>query len=648
MGEMSDQKRLSRMMSLLGLCVLLAGCTPGFGLHPRKNPSPADAVAAPVPGSEGTSAGAQQVSYEDANIPAAVEAAPWGGRPANVAASEPASAPKQTQTFIAPAPTYVAPTQPPAHAPATPTRTHAAPAQTSVGPMEAVPTPRPVAAPKGVKLLPPAPNPLVKLHVDDQDVRKVLEILMRDAKVDIVASPGIPSKKLTLHFENKTLDDALAIVAKLCQLTVRRDNDVIFVLTTAEAKKLDDEKRSTRVYHLNYVKSSDMVKILTPLLSVADPKGVISQTPDAETGLPTDVQATSEEGSSGSTAAISKSGGNSLCGREIIIVQDTEEVLRRIDEIVAQVDVQPIQVLLEAVIVQVTLTKNCDLGASIAVLDDPRKVLGVAGNGSLINSAAGVDPASVITSAGKLASGFATDNYGLKIGFVGSKASLFVKALEGYGQTRVLGTPRIYVLNKQRAEIHVGDNLGYRDQTTTQTSTSYTTKFLKVGTQLRVRPFVSNDGMIRMEVRPERSTGKIDDEGIPQTSVAETTTNIMIPDGQTVVIGGMLDEETSKDWEGLPFLSRIPVVGYLFRHTVDIKTKKELIVILTPRICSPTYADAVNNVGTPRTLGLLERVRKSPLDGCKGEPENLYDAVTSPPDCPAERLPTAGRPVLQR
>ncbi len=497
--------------------------------------------------------------------------------------------------------------------------------------------PPPTQSPGVVKNLPPPSVPqTVTLHVDNLEVRKVLEMLSREAKASIVVSPGVTGM-VTMDLQNKCLDDALTIIAKLCRLKVRRDGDVVFVSTAAEVRAAEEDNLPVRVYRLNYVRSGDVMPMIKPLLSKS---GKVSQSPDSETGLPTDIQKSDEKGSSGNTSEVKKSGGNSLAGGEIVIIQDYEETLQKIDRVIAQIDVQPIQVMIEAVILQVKLEKDMDLGASLAILDDSKQVLGVLGNGAMINAATGVVPATVTTAAGALSSGFATDSYGLKFGFVGNKSTAFIKALEGRGETKILASPRIMVLNKQRAEIHLGQNLGYQDQTTTQTSTSAETKFLKIGTQLRLRPYVMADGMIRMEVHPERSTGALDDEGIPQTNTSQITTNVMVPDGNTFIIGGLIDDEITKDWEGLPYLSDIPWIGGLFRHTFDKTTKKELVIILTPHIWRPETPDALNHLGMPQSLGIGEKVRQRPCAEAKDGPRML-EMVQPQQACP-QGDPTPG------
>ena len=147
---------------------------------------------------------------------------------------------------------------------------------------------------------------------------------------------------------------------------------------------------------------------------------------------------------------------------------------------------------------------------------------------------------------------------------------------------------------------------------------------MNIGTQLRLRPFVSSDGMIRMEIHPERSTGELDSNGIPQTDTAQVTSNVLIPDGATIVIGGLFDNQLDDNWEGLPLLSRLPWVGILFRHTMTATTKTELIVILTPHIWRPECPQGLNYLGPPRSLGLERRVMQAPL-GTGKDPPSLYE-----------------------
>ena len=369
-----------------------------------------------------------------------------------------------------------------------------------------------------------------------------------------------------------------------------------------------------------------------------------------------------------------------MAGGEIVVIQDYEYVLKKLDRVIAQFDVQPIQVLIEAVIVQVRLDKDLDLGVNYAILDGSGNALGVVGNGSILNATAGFTPASVLAGvaagsantiasvttaatgqpttttttastgtngqvAGNTANGFSANNYGAKYGLTSKNVTTFISALQTLGETKVLAAPRIMVLNKQGAEVHLGDQLGYETSTVSQTSTTQTVQFMNVGTQLRLRPFVSSDGVIRMELHPERSTGQLDANGIPQTNTSEVTTNIMVHDGTTIVIAGLMDTEIDKTVQGIPFSMDLPLLGVLFRHTTSTTTKQELVVILTPHICRPECPEATNYLGRPRALGLDERVMQSPRAEKKDGP-SLYEIPPPGESCPGKPGTDGGAPPV--
>ncbi len=147
------------------------------------------------------------------------------------------------------------------------------------------------------------------------------------------------------------------------------------------------------------------------------------------------------------------------------------------------------------------------------------------------------------------------------------------------------------MLNKQRAEIQLGSRLGFQTFSQNFTSTIQQVQFLNTGTLLRIRPFISRDGMIRMEIHPERSSGSVTNN-IPNQQTAELTTNVMVPDGATLVIGGLMEDEDDYQLQGLPGLSRIPALGFLFGFRQKNEGRRELVVLLTPHIWSPDVAMA--------------------------------------------------------
>jgi type IV pilus assembly protein PilQ len=143
------------------------------------------------------------------------------------------------------------------------------------------------------------------------------------------------------------------------------------------------------------------------------------------------------------------------------------------------------------------------------------------------------------------------------------------------------------VLNKQRAEIQIGQKQGYVSQTITETTSTQSIEFLDTGTQLRLRPFISSDGLIRMEVHPELSDGSVEvKEGftLPNKRLTGVTTNISVRDGCTVVIGGLIHEQLVSTVNQVPVLGNLPIIGIAFRNSSETTERQEVLVLITPRI----------------------------------------------------------------
>ncbi|HMB07617.1 MAG TPA: LysM peptidoglycan-binding domain-containing protein [Isosphaeraceae bacterium] len=307
----------------------------------------------------------------------------------------------------------------------------------------------------------------------------------------------------------------------------------------------------------------------------------------------------------------------------MIVVQDLEENLRTIDDIIKKLDVQPLQVLIEAVIISVELDRSLELGVNYGAVNKLKfdkkgnivsggTTLGTIGNGHELNENAGFNPATALLPGGIPESlinvqngkflgdgalGFPSSTDGIKFGFIAKSTTGFIRALQTLGQIHVLASPRLLVLNKQRAEIQLGSRLGYSTVTQNLTSSIQQVQFLNTGTVLRLRPFVSSDGMVRMEIHPERSSGSIQNN-LPQQNISLVTTNVMVPDGATIVIGGLIENEDDFQQQGLPGLNRLPGLNFLFGFKSKTNLKRELIVLLTPHIwnaalcAAPPLSDA--------------------------------------------------------
>ena len=438
----------------------------------------------------------------------------------------------------------------------------------------------------------------ITLHAKDEDLTRVLETISRLNEVNIVASKSVKGK-ISADLYKVTVDEVLDVICRSNDLRWVREKGFIYVHTPAEleAIKQDDSRLVTEVFQLNYLTSEEAVKLIQPILSKK---------------ATTAVNTASEVGIASSSAAV---GGNSYPLQDCVVVRDFPENVEEVRKTLKKMDQRPRLVMVEATILQVQLTDTTSLGVNFNAL------AGVDFRDLAINTEPTTAPATITTAAaatGRAAlhewgqvdtRGFAAPGTGLNIGIVTNNVSVFINALEEVTDTTVLSNPKVLTLNKQRAEVMVGDRIGYRTTTFTETQAYETVEFLESGTQLVFRPFISDDGYIRLEVHPEVSSGDLVNN-LPRESTTEVTCNVMIKDGHTLVIGGLFDEDVSIGRTQIPGLGNIPGLGWLFRSREDSTTRNEIIVLLTPHIIQEEEAYALGEQmrddADRRCIGLRE------------------------------------------
>ena len=391
------------------------------------------------------------------------------------------------------------------------------------------------------------------INVQNRDIREVLDLLGQQGGLNILPSKSVGGP-ITASLSGVNLETALDVILKSNGYIARREGDFIYVGTPEDFKQIDNASGTivTRVYRPNYVSSAELQTLIQPMLTPT--VGVATVSSPAGKDIPASTDAT---------------GGDAFAGGDVLLVRDYETVLAQVDQIVLEVDQRPQQVAIEAMILSVKLDDNHELGVNFEALRDKENVRLISGSG--MDSLGTID----------------VTQGGLKFGFLDSSLGAFVSALESVGDTNVVASPRLMCLNKQRAEILIGSQLGYVSTTVTENAATQAIEFLEVGTQLRLRPFISRDGMVRLEIHPELSTGNVRvEEGftLPDKEVTQVTTNIMCPDGCTVIIGGLIREDLSMSTSQLPLLGNVPLVGTLFRHRTETMDRREIVVLLTPRI----------------------------------------------------------------
>jgi type IV pilus assembly protein PilQ len=287
-------------------------------------------------------------------------------------------------------------------------------------------------------------------------------------------------------------------------------------------------------------------------------------------------------------------GGNAHATEDVLVVTDYPERLDQVRRILREIDRKPQQILVEATILRASLQDDNALGVDFNVLGGVDFSTIGSTTGQILS--AGIDTVtpgntdSRVHSVGTGNSFSGPISGGLKVGVVSQNIAVFVSALEGITDTSVVANPKVLVLNKQRGSVHVGSEIGYRTAITTETATADNVKFLETGTVLNFRPYVGDNGNIRLEISPEDSSGSVNSQGLPNKFVTQVTSNVMVKDGHTIVIGGLFRESTTRSRSQIPGLGSLPLIGGLFGNSTDNTIREEVIILLTPHLIKDDVA----------------------------------------------------------
>jgi len=395
----------------------------------------------------------------------------------------------------------------------------------------------------------------------DRTIKDGLRVLSAMYKKNIVPSAKVEGVMGFTRLYNVTFEEAMdAILGP--NFKCEQKGQLIMVYTAEEYKKIKDDKSRMehKVFTLYYINASEVKAMVTPLLSESG--GKVTSTAAAAVDT--------EAGKGGDTTSM----------RDTVVVYDFPERLDQIGAMIKEIDVRPQQILIEVTILTAKLTETTEFGI------DWTKICGMA-----ITT-----PPSVGNPVGmsiRLASGItAGTTGGLTVNLTNEEIVASITALEDVVDTTVLANPKIMALNKQAGYINIGNQTGYTESTTqSSTGTTSSVKFLESGTILKFRPFICDDGYVRMEIYPEESaaTTKTITSGdntmvIPSKTLTQVKTNIMVKDGRTIIIGGLFKEDLTNTDSQVPMVGDLPFVGALFRKTKDANIRTELIILITPHI----------------------------------------------------------------
>jgi type IV pilus assembly protein PilQ len=288
-----------------------------------------------------------------------------------------------------------------------------------------------------------------------------------------------------------------------------------------------------------------------------------------------------------------------------LLVQDTTEKLAEIRRLVQTLDVPVRQVLIEARIVIVSDTFERDLGAQFGVTtaqtNGSNGLLAVTGSGTgadtmiqsaLTNLAGGAAATPVTTPA--LANRYmvnlpaANTNGSIGISLLGGSylVDLALSAAENEGKSETISSPRVITANQKQATIMQGVEIPYQESAS---SGATTTQFKNAVLSMKVTPLITPDNRVILDLdvtddavgqQVTSATGG----SVPSIDTREIITQVLVSDGQTVVLGGILDTTKSYSANKIPWLGDIPILGYLFKSTTNINNKTELLIFITPKI----------------------------------------------------------------
>ncbi len=533
---------------------------------------------------------------------------------------------------------------------------------------EAITLLQPMISPMGV-ITPNTRNNILIITDVASNIRRFVEILkevdvsaFESTKIRLFAPINVDVK--TLSKELTDILNALTLGREgISLIPIERINKLVIFspsekfLQTIEdwAKKLDEETSpsglTTYVYPIQNVKAKEIAEVLkavyetkegikpaVPGTAPVTPKPATPAatppkpgTPPARTLAPVSSPArkaeTTEVRGMGDIKIVVYEPTNSL------VIMASAGDYRQIVDTIKKLDIYPQQVLIEVLIAEVSLTDATRFGIQWSLLSQDRaKVLGETHSfeglsqfrpGESLYSKQ-ESPLPPIISGGLTP---AVGGYSYLL-YEAGRLTGMLHALATEGRVNVLSSPHLLVKDNQEASIDVGQEIPVATGTTQQTTAAeapvvQNIQYKTVGVKLKMKPVINAEKTVVLDLTQEVSEYSADvtvgKEGFtyPAFSKREAKTAIIVSNGQSIIIGGIMKEMKKRGYEGIPFLSKIPLLGYLFRYTTSNIDKTELIILLTPHvISSKSEADIITQEFKDRVKDL-----KKPLRGLEKEKE---------------------------
>ena len=419
----------------------------------------------------------------------------------------------------------------------------------------------------------------VNLDYSDADVRDIINMLAAKAGINILFSDDVTGST-SINLNKVPFDEAFRTILSVNGLAAQQVGDNILRIATPQTLIAEQKKAylQTKVFFLNYTKAAD-VKIQLDAVAVAE----------------------------GSNAKYTMDEANNA-----LIVTDSSLGLENTARLIRSLDRVPKQVVIEAKLVEVSLDNSLNYGiqwtgygeknGTYFGAGDSKGTFGPTANGMPSNVIPGYLAPGLPGTAAPLtaANGGTGVNlpadiiYGaLRMGKVASNYILdaTITAAAKKGKAKVLSDPKVATLNNKEASINITSQTPYTTSQTTQSVPPVTTTavvYLETGIVLKVTPSITSDGRISMKINPKVSQISTSIptllSGAPGVDTRSADTNVIVRDGETIVIGGLIHDTQSDVVYKVPLLGDIPLIGYLFRKKSVSRSRMELIIFVTPKI----------------------------------------------------------------
>ena len=408
------------------------------------------------------------------------------------------------------------------------------------------------------------------------EVRAVLKILADFTEMNLVTSDAVQGN-LTLRLKNVPWDQALDIILKTQGLAIRQNGNVMLIAPVAEisaqeAQELAAQKQLVEleplysdVVEVNFAKAADLAVLL-------DRNGEDETETDVSSFL----------SSRGSVTVDDRT--NSL------LLRDTAEQLVQIRKLIDKLDIPIRQVLIESRVVIANNDFTKELGARFGAskLKDSRDDFSVAGvtsgslNGAIqLLNGDNLDQTDrlnvdlpVLNPAGSIALALAK----LPLGAI---LELELSAMQQEGRGEIISSPRVITSNQKEATIEQGTEIPYQEASS---SGATSVSFKKAVLKLSVTPQITPDDRIIMDLEVNKDEVGVIFLGVPSIDTRNVKTQVLVDNGETVVLGGIYEQRKTNSSERVPFFSELPYVGFLFRTTKNEDVKRELLIFVTPKI----------------------------------------------------------------